>query len=136
MRCCLFSLLVKVKASERINRCNSEEARSKTDERTEGTESVVEDDSDLASALRWPSKFGNGEGARNDPEYGFESVCTPLDRVRRRSGRLFVGAAAAVSPSNSSKSREGVTRASICVFFPQASGEVGPLSEFGVKGSG
>lgn len=101
-RCCLFNLLVRVKASERTNRCNNEEARPKTDERTEGTESVTEDDSDFASALRWPSKPGNGEGASEDLESGWESVCTPLDRVSRSSGRLFVGAAATASPSNSS----------------------------------
>ena len=135
VRCCLFNLLVKVKASERINRCNSEEARSKTDEITEGTESVIEDDSDLASAFRWLSKSGNGEGAREDLEYGCGSVCTPLDRLSRRSCRLFAGVAATVSPSNSSKSRDGVARASTCALLPHGSGEVGPLSEFGVKGS-
>ena len=68
MRCCLFNRFVKVKASERTNRCSNAEARSKTDERTEGTESVAEDDSDLTSAVRWLSKVGNGEGGNGDLE--------------------------------------------------------------------
>ena len=132
VRCCLFNLLVKVKASERINRFNNTEARSKTDERAEGIESVTEDDSDLASAVRWPSKVGNGEGASEDLECGYRSVCTPRDRVSRSSGRLFAGVAVTVSPSNSIRSRDGVARASTCVDLPQASGEAGNLSEVGV----
>jgi len=117
VRCCLFNLFVKVKASERTNRCSKAEARSKTDERTEGTESVAEDDSDLASVVRWLSKVGNGEGGSGNLEYGCESVCTPRDRVSRRSGRLFAGVAGTFS--NSNRSRDGVAMASTCVVLPQ-----------------
>ena len=124
-RCCLFSLLVKVKASERTNRCSNAEARSKTDERTEGTESVAEEDSDLISAVRVLSKVANGEGVSGDLEYGFGSVCTPRDRVSRSNGRLFEGVVGPFSPSNSNRSRDGVAIASTCVVLPQGSGEVG-----------
>lgn len=134
-RCCLFNRLVKVKASERINRCNNEEARSKTDERTDGTESVTEDDSDLPSALKRLSKIGDGEGTCEDLERGCGSVCTPLDRVSKSRDRLFAGVAATVSPSNSIKSRDGVTRPSRWVFLPQGPGELISLSELGVMGS-
>jgi hypothetical protein len=54
--------------------------------------------------------------------------------VSRRSGRLFEGEAATVSPSNSITSRDGVARASSCAPPPQGPAEVGPLSEFGVDG--
>lgn len=125
VRCCLFNLFVKVKASERTSRCSNPEARSKTDERTEGTESVAEEDSDLTSAVRWLSKVGNGEGGSGDLEYGCGSVCIPRDLVSRRSGRLPAGVAGTFSRSNSSKSRDGVAMASTCVVLPQGSGEVG-----------
>ena len=125
VRCCLFNLFVKVKASERTNRCSSPEARSKTDERTEGTESVAEEDSDLKSAVRVLSKVARGEGGIGDLEYGFGSVCTPRDRVSRSSGRLFADVTGPFSPSNSNNSRDGVAMASTCVVLPQGSGEVG-----------
>ena len=133
-RCCLFNLFVRVKASERTNRCNNEEARSKTDESTEGTESVTEEDSDRPSAFR-VSKFCDGEEANEDLEWGGGSVWTLLDLVSKRRGRLFAGVAATVSPSNSGKSREGVANPSACVVLPQGSGEAGPLSELGLNAS-
>jgi hypothetical protein len=79
--------------------------------------------------------MGNGEGATEDLECGYGSVCTPMDRVSKRRGRLFVGAVAIGSPSNSSQSLDGVTGPSICVLLPQGSGDAEPLSEVGVKGS-
>lgn len=95
----------------------------------------MEEDSDFASGLRRVSKYGKGEGASEDLEYRCGSVCTPRDRVSRSSGRLFAGVAVTGSPSNSSKSRDGVVRASTCVLLPHGSGVLGYLSELGVKGS-